>query len=222
MGLFSKKQKEEAGKDYCLFCGMDIVDGVCSRCGREAKPMIDPGELNFRQVPQSVAAELGEQKKKLFGNEKWTVQEMIRSGSMYLADILFDSTVEDSREVGTDDCEETEYDYYVQFSAPDGTPCNTCCGISSSDCYMVEDQMKNGHREGWLLKGILKKKVYYYAFVPQDVSLGKMLRAGGALSFIGYGTDYEKRRPAPKGVRDTYEFRRVISCPWDDAKQGDS
>lgn len=41
MGFFSKKKQETAGLDYCLFCGMDLVNGVCSRCGREAKPMAD-------------------------------------------------------------------------------------------------------------------------------------------------------------------------------------
>ena len=55
MGLFSRKKKEEAGKDYCLFCGMDLVNGVCSSCGREAKPMVGFDAFQFKQVPVSVA-----------------------------------------------------------------------------------------------------------------------------------------------------------------------
>ena len=57
MGFFARKKQEMAGLDYCLFCGMDLVNGVCSCCGREAKPMADLDDFEFKMVPVSVAAE---------------------------------------------------------------------------------------------------------------------------------------------------------------------
>lgn len=216
MGLFSRKKKEEAGKDYCLFCGMDLVNGVCSSCGREAKPMVGFDAFQFKPVPVSVAEQMGEQKKKLFGNDKLTVQEMIRDGNLYIADILFDSTVEDEREVGTGDDTRTEYDYYVQFSTPDGAPCKKCCEILFNGCCTVEDRMKEGRREGWLLKGVRKKKEYYYAFVPEDESLAKMLRIEVAEFLMTLGACYEDRRLAPKGALHSYEIRGTIRSSWNE------
>lgn len=214
MGLFSRKKKEEAGKDYCLFCGMDLVNGVCSHCGREAKPMVGFDAFQFKRVPVSVAEEMGVQKKKLFGNDKLTVQEMIRDGNLYIADILFDSTVEDERESGNDDDMSTECDYYVQFSTPDGAPCKKCCEILLNGCCAVEDRMKEGRREGWLLKGVRKKKEYYYAFVPEDESLAKMLRIEAAELLMTLGASCEDRRLAPKGALHSYEIGGTIRSSW--------
>ena len=224
MGFFSRKKQETAGVDYCLFCGMDLVNGVCSRCGREAKPMADFEDFEFKMVPASVADDLGEQKKKLFGNDLLTVQEMIRDGNMYVAEILLDSTCEDSRDALTADEDETdtEYEYYVQFSTTDGRPCRQCCEAASADFHRVERHLKSGRRQGWLLKGVKKKKTYYYACAAQNATLGKMLRDGLATNFMLYGEDYEERRMAPKGARDSYEFRRVISRSWDDAQEGET
>ncbi len=226
MGLFfNKKKKAVAGTDYCLFCGMDLVNGVCSRCGREAKPMVGFDAFAFKPVPTSVAAELGEQKKSLFGNSLQFVQEMIQNGNLFIADILFDSTAYDSQECDDDDggllsilASGVDYDYYVQFSTPDGTPCDKCCRIADDDFAMVEELMGQGQREGWLLKGIHKKNEYYYAFAKENASLGSLLQDRIAESLVVYGTMHEKRRPAPKGVRDEPEFRHVINTSWDDAQ----
>ena len=200
MGFFSRKKQETAGVDYCLFCGMDLVNGVCSRCGREAKPMADFEDFEFKMVPASVADDLGEQKKKLFGNDLLTVQEMIRDGNMYVAEILLDSTCEDSRDALTADEDETdtEYEYYVQFSTTDGRPCRQCCEVVSADFHRVERHLESGQRQGWLLKGVKKKKTYFYACAAQNATLGKMLRDGLATNFMLYGEDYEERRMAQK------------------------
>ena len=85
MGFFSRKKQETAGVDYCLFCGMDLVNGVCSRCGREAKPMADFEDFEFKMVPASVADDLGEQKKKLFGNDLQQKACEISSNTLLLA-----------------------------------------------------------------------------------------------------------------------------------------
>lgn len=160
MGFFLKKKQETAGLDYCLFCGMDLVNGVCSRCGREAKPMADLEDFEFKMVPVSVAEDLGEQKKKLFGNDLLTVQEMIRDGNMYVAEILLDSTCEDSRDALTADEDETdtEYEYYVQFSTTDGRPCRQCCEAASADFHRVERHLKSGRRQGVASQGREKEK----------------------------------------------------------------
>ena len=93
-----------------------------------------------------------------------------------------------------------------------------CCEAASADFHRVERHLKSGRRQGWLLKGVKKKKTYYYACAAQNATLGKMLRDDLATNFMLYGGDYEERRMAPKGARDSYEFRRVISCSWDDAQ----
>ena len=50
MGLLNKT---EAGMDYCISCGNAIVHGRCSKCGREAKHMVDFNGFAFRQMWQT-------------------------------------------------------------------------------------------------------------------------------------------------------------------------
>ena len=219
MGLLNKT---EAGMDYCISCGNASVHGRCSKCGREAKHMVAFNGFAFRQVPADVADALGQQKKKLFeSNAKLEVQEMIRHGDLYMADILFDSILCDGREVGEREWYESEGDtentYYVQFSTPTGEPCMKCCEVTSGDYGAVERNMRKGIREGILLKGTKKNKEYYYAYMPEDENLGKMLRLGLAKALMENGRDYSYRRLPQEGGATHPSFELT----WEEAANGE-
>ncbi len=218
MGLFGfgAKKKEDSG-NACIFCGMEIVNGVCTRCKREKKPMVDFSGMDFKRVPTAVAAELRAHKNPDFTSDNKTVADMIENGELFVADILIDSTSDNTRVNMLDD-DELLNELFIQFSKPDGTPCSKCCEAEGVDGQIVEDSLKMGHREGLLLKGVKKKKEYYYAFIPQDKNLAKVLGDGAASALMNYGTYFENRRIAPKGMRDRIEFRREISVSFDDAQ----
>ena len=38
MGFFSRKKQETAGLDYCLFCGMDLVQPLRTRGEADGRP----------------------------------------------------------------------------------------------------------------------------------------------------------------------------------------
>lgn len=212
MGLFSKGT--ESGKEYCVFCGHEIVQGNCSNCGREAKPMVKFDQFTYRQVPAAEAEALGEQKKKLFGNPKFDVQEMVKNGKLYVADILFDSILTEERDTGDEDEVRTEYTYYVQFSTPEGNPCARCCEVSSGDYSTVESNLRKGNRNGFLLKGTKKNKDYYYAFLPEDESMGKMLRLGVAKKLMEYGREDLARRLPPEG--GDVQGHKTFELAWEE------
>ena len=81
-------------KNYCIFCGKELSDGKCVVCGREAKPSISFDGLEYQKVPAEAAEVFGVQKKKLFGNNLYSVKEMIKNGDLYIADVYFDDTYE--------------------------------------------------------------------------------------------------------------------------------
>lgn len=217
MGLFTNKA--QAGKDYCVFCGHGIVNGKCEKCGREAKEMVDFDRFAFRPVPAEAAEALGEQKKKLFGNPKYDVQEMIKTGRLYMADILFDSIIEDEQDVGGEDEERIQYSYYVQFSTPEGEPCKMRCEATFGDYSAVDRNMRKGKREGFLLKGTKKNKDYYYAYLPEDDDIGKMLRLGLAKAMMEKGRDYLNRRMPPEGGDSP--GHKTFELTWEEAANGE-
>ena len=219
MGLFFNRA--QVGKDYCVFCGNTIVQGKCEKCGREARPMVKLDQFAYRQVPPEVAETLGEQDKKLFGNSKFDVQEMVKNGKLYVADILFDSILTEERDVGDEDEMRTAYTYYVQFSTPEGDPCNRCCEVSSIDHDTVESLMRQGKREGLLFKGTKKNKDYYYPCVIEDENIGKMLRLGVAKKLMSYGREDLSRRLPPEGGDRPEYGHKTFDLTWEEAANGE-
>lgn len=212
MGLFSKKKEET----YCIFCGKDLADGRCSACGREAKPLIGLAELTYQQVPASAAAELGEQKKKLFGNPQYDVQQMIQNGQLFVADIYIDELYETTSYSSTDDDDDTEEEsYYVEFSSADMRPCDRGCEIDYYGYERLAENLKNGQREAKLLKGTLKRKDYYYVFLPDERALTSMLKGRLAELFTSLGEWTEKRRIPPKGGWGNSKFDKAFDFVWD-------
>lgn len=192
MGLFSFSKKKD---NYCIFCGNVLTDGKCPACGREDKAMVPPSAFAFEQIPTSVADELGVQKKQLFGNPILDVQEMIRSGGLAIADVHIDGVYERRSELNEDDPDDF---YYIQFSRPDLTPCDKDCEASDVFMNAVEELLRRGEHSAKLLRGILKKKEYYYVFVPESDDLAEMLKNDLAVEFILYGTLYTERKKASK------------------------
>lgn len=219
MGLFFNRA--QAGKDYCIYCGNTIVQGSCEKCGREAKPMVKFDRFAYRPVPPEAAEELGEQEKKLFGNPKYDVQEMIKSGKLYVADILFDSTLTEERDAGNEEEERMVYNYFVQFSTPEGDPCSRRCEVSSIDHDTVESFMRQGKREGLLFKGTKKNKDYYYPCVIEDENIGKMLRLGVAKKLMNYGREDLSRRLPPEGGDRPEYGRKTFDLTWEEAVNGE-
>lgn len=192
MGLFSFSKKKD---NYCIFCGNVLADGKCPACGREDKAMVPPSAFAFEQIPTSVADELGVQKKQLFGNPILDVQEMIRNGGLAIADVHIDGVYERRSELNEDDPDDF---YYIQFSRPDLTPCEMDCEASQVFIDSVEELLRRGEHSAKLLRGVLKKKEYYYVFVPESDDLAEMLKGDLAMEFILYGTLYTERKKAPK------------------------
>lgn len=192
MGLFSFSKKKD---NYCIFCGNVLTDGKCPACGREEKAMVPLSAFAFEQVPTSIADELGVQKKQLFGNPILDVQEMIRNGGLAIADVHIDGVYERRSELNEDDPDDF---YYIQFSRPDLTPCEMDCEASQVFIDSVEELLRRGEHSAKLLRGVLKKKEYYYVFVPESDDLAEMLKGDLAMEFILYGTLYTERKKAPK------------------------
>lgn len=192
MGLFSFSKKKD---NYCIFCGNVLTDGKCPACGREDKAMVPPSAFAFEQIPTSVADELGVQKKQLFGNPILDVQEMIRNGGLAIADVHIDGVYERRSELNEDDPDDF---YYIQFSRPDLTPCEMDCEASQVFIDSVEELLRRGEHSAKLLRGVLKKKEYYYVFVPESDDLAEMLKGDLAMEFILYGTLYTERKKASK------------------------
>ena len=192
MGLFSFSKKKD---NYCIFCGNVLTDGKCPACGREDKAMVPPSAFAFEQIPTSVADELGVQKKQLFGNPILDVQEMIRNGGLAIADVHIDGVYERRSELNEDDPDDF---YYIQFSRPDLTPCEMDCEASQVFIDSVEELLRRGEHSAKLLRGVLKKKEYYYVFVPESDDLAEMLKGDLAMDFILYGTLYTERKKASK------------------------
>ena len=192
MGLFSFSKKKD---NYCIFCGNVLADGKCPACGREEKAMVPPSAFAFEQVPTSIADELGVQKKQLFGNPMFDIQEMIRNGGLAIADVHIDGVYERRSELDEDDPDDF---YYIQFSRPDLTPCEMDCEASQVFIDSVEELLRRGEHSAKLLRGVLKKKEYYYVFVPESDDLAEMLKGDLAMEFILYGTLYTERKKASK------------------------
>ena len=202
-------------KNYCIFCGKDLANGVCTACGREAKPMISFHELEYHKVPVEAAEALGEQKKKLFGNSLYTVKEMIKNGDLYIADIHIDEVFEEEYESSIDSDSSTVCTYYVQISRPDLAPCDRCCESSTGQYMKIKQLLQNGQQEGKLLWGKWKKKNYYYVFVPQSDNWYKSLKTGLAEKLIDHGDETEKRRIPPKGGFGNSTADKVFDAVWD-------
>lgn len=192
MGLFSFSKKKD---NYCIFCGNVLADGKCPACGREEKAMVPPSAFAFEQVPTSIADELGVQKKQLFGNPMIDIQEMIRNGGLAIADVHIDGVYERRSELNEDDPDDF---YYIQFSRPDLTPCDIDCEASQVFIDAVEELLRRGEHSAKLLRGVLKKKEYYYVFVPESDDLAEMLKDDLAMEFILYGTLYTERKKASR------------------------
>lgn len=212
MGLFSSNK---GIKNYCIFCGGDLANGICTTCGREAKPMISFNELEYQKVPAAAAEALGEQKKKLFGNDLYSVKEMIKNGDLYIADVHIDEVFEEEYESSTDSEDHTEYTYYVQVSRPDLAPCDRCCESSAGQYMRIKQLLKDGRQQGKLLWGKWKKKNYYYVFVPQGDDWYKSLKTGLAEKMMEHGDESEKRRIPPKGGFGNSTADKVFDTVWD-------
>ena len=62
----------------------------------------------------------------------------------------------------------------------------------------VEELLRRGEHSAKLLRGVLKKKEYYYVFVPESDDLVETLQGDFAIEFTLYGTLYTERKKAPK------------------------
>ena len=200
-------------KNYCIFCGKELSDGKCVVCGREAKPSISFDELEYQKVPAEAAEVFGVQKKKLFGNNLYSVKEMIKNGDLYIADVYFDDTYETEYESSGDS--ETEYNYYIQFSSPDQAPCERDCEVTAGQYRKIKQMLQEGQHAGKLLWGKWKKKNYYYVFALQGRTLEVALKTSLAESLMDYGTETEKRRIPPKGGFGNSAADKAFDAIWD-------
>ena len=123
------------------------------------------------------------------------IQEMIRNGGLAIADVHIDGVYERRSELNEDDPDDF---YYIQFSRPDLTPCEMDCEASQVFIDSVEELLRRGEHSAKLLRGVLKKKEYYYVFVPESDDLAEMLKGDLAMEFILYGTLYTERKKASK------------------------
>lgn len=171
----------------CIYCGnkVNIKTNSCTKCGREAKPLISIAKLEYKtlddNVKQEVTGKLEEGKGPSSKGDRNKLLMAIKSGDVSYTEAIYDGF---ERRNASDD---SYYTYHIKVKTPDLSPIDTqihAYGIS-------EERVKSDELEKLYIYRVKNNNAYWY-FVGDAQSNNSF--ADELLLALGYyGKNYEPR-----------------------------